>query len=155
MQSRRNSFQLIGPFGHFSLSHNDWRPAICIAGGTGLAPILSVLDQALAAGDKRSITLLYGARTQDELYSLGRLKSWARGSFEFVPVLSHEPSDSPWEGARGLVTDALAQRLSDVFGLEAYVCGPPAMIDAAVSVLSGAGVASEDIRIDRFAQAKF
>ena len=75
------------------MSANPWRPCICVAGGTGLAPILSVLDRAFAEGDRRPITLLYGARTQEELYCLERLEDWFRSfsSFHFIPVLSHEP----------------------------------------------------------------
>src|SRR5207249_11923713 len=99
--------------------------------------ILSVLDRAFDDADKRPITLLYGARTEDELYCLERLLSWTKSihTFSFIPVLSHEPTQSAWAGRRGLVTEALEQELGDVVGLEAYVCGPPAMIDAAVTVL--------------------
>jgi NAD(P)H-flavin reductase len=48
----------------------------------------------------------------------------------------------------------LADHLNDVFGLEAYVCGPPAMIDATLQVLEQAGMPTEDIRTDRFSQVK-
>jgi NAD(P)H-flavin reductase len=52
------------------------------------------------------------------------------------------------------VTDLLAENVGDAFGLEAYVCGPPAMIDAAVDVLKSFGALDQDIRTDRFVQAK-
>jgi NAD(P)H-flavin reductase/ferredoxin len=154
--SAGHAFQMIGPFGHFGLSTNPWRPCVCVAGGTGLAPILSALDRAFAENDRRKITLIYGARTQQELYCLEKIQDWlnAFSAFTFIPVLSHEPADSAWTGKRGLVTEALAEHLGDVFGLEAYVCGPPPMIDATVQVLEGAGVPSEDIRTDRFVQVK-
>lgn len=154
--SAGHALQLTGPFGHFGLSPNHWRPALCIAGGTGLAPILSALDAAFAAGDARPIRLLYGARAQDELYCQDVIRGWSRAhpTFTFTPVLSDEPAGSGWAGRRGLVTRALAEDLGDVFGLEAYVCGPPAMIDAAVDVLEGAGMPREDIRADRFVQAR-
>ena len=148
--------QLIGPFGHFRFSANNWRPALCVAGGTGLAPLMSVLDQAVASKDKRPIRLFYGARSQDELYCLSQIQEWATllPNFEFTPVLSDEPAGSGWQGARGLVTDLLADNVGDAFGLEAYVCGPPAMIDAAVDILTSVGTLEEDIRTDRFVQAK-
>ena len=151
-----DTLQMRGPFGHFGLSAHSWRPCVCVAGGTGLAPILSALDQAFADGDRRPVTLIYGARSADELYHLDRIQAWSAQfeHFRFIPILSHEPAGSGWSGRRGLVTEALAEHLGDVFGLEAYVCGPPAMIDAAVGVLQSAGVPSEDIRTDRFAQAK-
>jgi NAD(P)H-flavin reductase/ferredoxin len=148
--------QLMGPYGHFRFSANDWRPALCVAGGTGLAPVMSVLDHAVARKDKRPIRVFYGARSQDELYCVEKLRDWARvlPDFAFTPVLSDEPAGSGWSGARGLVTDLLAENVGDAFGLEAYVCGPPAMIDAAVDVLKSFGALEQDIRTDRFAQAK-
>ncbi|MBI3436930.1 MAG: 2Fe-2S iron-sulfur cluster binding domain-containing protein [Proteobacteria bacterium] len=154
--SSGGTLQLLGPFGHFGLSSNSWRPAVCVAGGTGLAPIMSVLDKAFHVKDTRPIHLLYGARSRDELYCSRILRDWVRSvpSFTYTPVLSEEPADSGWSGRRGLVTDVMMEHLGDVFGLEAYVCGPPAMIDAAVSGLERAGVLEGDVRTDRFVQAK-
>lgn len=148
--------QLIGPYGQFRLSGNDWRPALCVAGGTGLAPVMSLLEQAAVTKDRRAIRLFYGARSQDELYDLDRIEALGAllPDFAFTPVLSDEPPDSGWSGARGLVTDVLAEDLGDAFGLEAYLCGPPLMIDAAVDVLARFGALEQDIRSDRFVQAK-
>lgn len=150
------SLELLGPFGQFGLSASDWRPTICIAGGTGLAPIHAMLDDALARGDSRPIHFFYGARCQDELYCLDTLKTWAdaHANFTFTPVLSDEPEGSGWSGARGLVTDVVAAQLQDAFGLEVYLCGPPAMIDAAVGVLEAAGFSASDIHADRFVPAR-
>jgi NAD(P)H-flavin reductase/ferredoxin len=148
--------QLIGPFGNFGFSSNQWRPTVCVAGGTGLAPLLAALDDAFAHGDSRPIRFFFGARRRNELYCLNMLETWAVdcSNFSFIPVLSEEPEDSGWNGKRGLVTDILAKELGDAFGVEAYVCGPPAMIDAAVAILENAGVPPEDVRTDRFVQAK-
>lgn len=150
------TLQVVGPFGQFGLSASDWRPTLCIAGGTGLAPIHAILDEAFARNDGRFIHFFYGARCREELYALDTLQGWAAAhpTFTFTPVLSDEPADSGWTGARGLVTDVVAQRLQDAFGLEAYVCGPSAMIDAAVAVLESAGLSSSDIHADRFVQAR-
>lgn len=148
--------QLVGPYGQFRLSDNSWRPAVCVAGGTGLAPMLSVLEQAAAMNDGRPLRLFYGARSQEELYRLDRIDELKRmlPDFEFFPVLSDEPAESGWAGARGLVTDMLAENIGDAFGLEAYLCGPPLMIDAATEVLTRFGALEQDIRSDRFVQAK-
>ncbi|MGD9920780.1 MAG: 2Fe-2S iron-sulfur cluster-binding protein [Pseudorhodoplanes sp.] len=148
--------QLMGPYGQFRLSGNDWRPALCVAGGTGLAPVMSLLEHAAATKDRRAIRLFYGARSQDELYGLDRIEALGTllPDFTFTPVLSDEPQDSGWTGARGLVTDILAEQVGDAFGLEAYLCGPPLMIDAAVDVLTRFGALEQDIRSDRFVQAK-
>ena len=88
--------QLMGPYGQFRLSGNDWRPALCIAGGTGLAPVMSVLDHAAARKDKRPIRLFYGARSQEELYGLDQRMRNGRSSCRNSsrsPLLSDEPAE--------------------------------------------------------------
>jgi NAD(P)H-flavin reductase/ferredoxin len=146
---------LRGPFGGFHLSDDDERPAILIAGGTGLAPIKAMLDDAFACGRRRKMRFFYGAREAAELYHEPTFAAWARdhADFGFVPVLSAEPPQSSWSGARGLVTDSVAAALSDAFGAEAYLCGPPPMIDAAAALLTSRGIDPADIHADRFVPA--
>jgi NAD(P)H-flavin reductase len=145
-----------GPFGNFSFSDAQWRPSICVAGGTGMAPLHAVLEEAASRHDPRPIHFFFGARTQDELYCLDTIARWKKElpSFTFIPVLSDEPTDSNWTGERGMVTDVMAHHIPDVFGLEAYLCGPPGMIDAASDYLQQAGLTTADIHADRFVQTK-
>lgn len=148
--------ELEGPYGHFGLSENDFRQAILIAGGTGMAPIRALLDDAFARGDARPMKFFYGARVQDDLYCLDDMAAWAstHAGFSFTPALSEEPADSGWDGTRGLVTDALQKEMGDAFGAEAYLCGPPPMIDAAIDILLAAGLDAHDIYYDKFTPAR-
>jgi len=148
--------EMIGPYGHFGFSDNDHRPAICIAGGTGMAPIRAALDEAFACGDRRPISYFYGARSEEDLYCLDDMADWqsAHSGFSFTPVLSHEPAGSSWRGERGLVTETLAKQIGDAFGAEAYLCGPPLMIDAAIEILSSAGLSDADIHYDKFTPSR-
>src|SRR4029453_1472660 len=97
------------------------------AGAHGLAPVLAVLQEALAAGVTRSVTLLFGARTANDLYALDEIgaiaKQWC-GNFRFVPVLSAADDDASWTGERGLVTEKISELLEP--GAHGYLCGPPA-----------------------------
>ena len=139
-----------GPLGDFYLRAGDG-PLVFVAGGSGLAPMLAMLEAALDAGETRPVTLLFGAREARDLYALDQIDALARrwrGAFRFVPVLSAADADTAWTGARGLVTDALAGL--DVRGAQAYLCGPPAMIDAAVATLARMGVSRERTYADRF-----
>jgi len=147
---------LIGPYGHFGFTDNDHRPAICVAGGTGMAPIQAALDATFAKGNKRPIHYFYGARTRADLYCMEKMATWAaaHSSFTFTPVLSEEPAGSDWTGERGLVTETLQTAMPDAFGAEAYLCGPPAMIDAALEILFAAGLAEEDAYFDKFTPTK-
>lgn len=141
-----------GPFGSAGLSADEYRPAILVAGGTGLAPIKAVLDDAFASGARRSFRFFYGTRQQGDLYHLETLSAWCRdhANFSFVPVLSDEPADSAWTGERGMVTDAVARNVFDAFGAEAFLCGPPPMIDAAIPLLRKLGIDGCDIHYDKF-----
>lgn len=145
-----------GPFGDFYLRPAEGEkpaPIVCVAGGSGMAPILSVLDQASWAGETRDVVYLFGARTQRDLYAdsdIGRIQQGWRGSLSFQQVLSEEPEHSDWTGPRGFVTDELDKLQLDWPQVQAYLCGPPAMIDAAIARFSKLGVKSENIRYDKF-----
>jgi NAD(P)H-flavin reductase/fatty-acid desaturase len=142
--------QVEGPLGEFWLRPDD-APLLFVAGGSGLAPILAILEEAAQAGVTRSVTLLFGARAQRDLYALAQIEAirqkW-RGSFRFVPVLSEAADDAAWTGERGLVTEKIAALLEP--GAHAYLCGPPPMIDAALPILEDHGVAHEHVHFDRF-----
>ena len=148
--------EIAGPYGHFGFTANDHRPAICVAGGTGLAPVKAMAADALARKTGRRIRLLYGARRQEDLYDIALLDAWAARSadFSYAVALSEEPGASGWNGPRGTVTELLADTVYDGFGAEAFLCGPPPMIDAAVPILEEIGVDPDDIYADRFSAAK-
>ena len=142
-----------GPAGDFWLRPGD-APLLFAAGGSGLAPILAMLQQAAAAGDRRPVTLLFGARTERDLYALGELRDIAarwQGPFTLLPILSEAPAESGWSGARGLLADHLPAPLPP--RTEAYLCGPPAMVDSIVRALRGVGLTADQIRFDRFTNA--
>jgi NAD(P)H-flavin reductase/ferredoxin len=144
------SVRVEGPSGDFWLRPGE-APLMLVAGGSGLAPILAILHEALAAGVSRSVTLLFGAREARDLYALDEIASIARawpGAFRFVPVLSAAGDDATWKGERGLVTEKIRSFL--VPGSHALLCGPPGMVDAAAAVLREQGVRREDIHFDRF-----
>ena len=144
------SVTLEGPLGDLYLRPAR-APLLLVAGGSGLAPILALLEEALATGGERPVTLLFGARAERDLYALEQINSLAgqwNASFNFVPVLSDAALDASWRGVRGQVTELIGQYLAG--GSHAYLCGPPGMIDSAIRVLLNAGVAREHIYFDRF-----
>lgn len=146
--------QLRGPHGDFSLRPGSGQ-IVCIAGGSGMAPIKALLEQAIA--DKqalRPVVVLFGARTPSDLYALDDIdqirRQWT-GRFEFVPILSAEPASSGWAGRRGLISEHLKElvgaRLPES---QAYLCGPPPMIDACVALLAAEGLGAARIFHDKF-----
>ena len=143
-----------GPAGNFWL-RDSRAPMICIAGGSGLAPLIALLQDAAARHVGRNCVLLFGARSAADLYALDEIAAIAaqwNGAFKFVPVLADAANDASWAGARGLVTEHIAAAAQDLIAsdTQAYLCGPPPMIDAALPVLTGLGIASEHIHFDKF-----
>lgn len=142
---------LRGPLGRFRLRRGAG-PIVCVAGGSGLAPIKSLLEQALHERCDRPVFLLYGGREQRDLYCQTEIEALGErwpSRFEYLPVLSSEAADSDWTGVRGMVAD----RMVAVPGLvqaQIYLCGPPPMVDAAEAIALSAGVSREAVFADRF-----
>lgn len=131
-----------GPGAHDRAAH-----LLLLAGGTGMAPILSVLDAALRDGhDPRSIDVYHGVRTPADLYAERDLRRRAREyGLRFVPVFAE---GGP--GRTGLLHDAVSQDFDDLGASLIHVAGPPPMVDAVRGVAQRRGATAERIRADAF-----
>jgi CDP-4-dehydro-6-deoxyglucose reductase len=144
-----------GPHGAFYLRDSD-APVLCVAGGSGMAPIKALLEDMSKKGVNRPVTYLFGARTRADLYcveEMDAIKVNAKGHFQFLPILSEEPAGTDWTGERGLVTSFIETQQLDLSKCEAYLCGPPPMIDSAIEVLIRRGVPRSRIFFDKFLDA--
>lgn len=142
-----------GPRGQFALRRGG-APIVAVAGGSGLAPILAILEQAARAGVAREVHLLFGGRRQADAYAREQIEAlrarWP-APFHYWPVLSDEPEGSDWTGRRGLVSGAIAELGAErLASAQAYLCGPPPMIDAAIAELGRHGVGLDRIYFDKF-----
>ena len=146
-----SSVRVRGPFGQFKLNEG-FAPIVMVAGGSGMAPILAMLRALAEQHSERDITFYYGARTKLDLIGDFEIAAAAANlkSFTYIPVLSEPDSDADWSGETGLVTDAIAKSSSNLRASEAYLCGPPPMIDRAVEVLKENGMFNSRIRFDKF-----
>jgi propane monooxygenase reductase subunit len=139
------------PFGTFALREKSEGDIVFVGGGSGMAPIWSILNHMAEKGIERKATYYYGARTKKDLFYLEEAKELAErlpAGFRFVPALS-EPDDD-WDGERGLITDVVMRLEDDLSGREAYLAGPPPLIDAAIPVLMRKGIDEDDIFYDKF-----
>jgi NAD(P)H-flavin reductase/ferredoxin len=138
------------PFGDFYLRESP-KPIVFVAGGTGFAPIKSVIESALDEGSTKPMTLYWGARTADLLYLKDLPAKWCAQHkfFAYVPVVS---DDANWNGRAGLVHRAVLEDLPSLEGHQAYVCGAPAMVAAARNdFVTQGGLPAEDFFCDAFA----
>lgn len=141
-----------GPYGDFYLREGD-RDMVMIGTGSGLAPLLSILYQMAEAGSERKVTLFFGVKEKKDLFYQDEIHSIAQKlpHFRYVPVLSEPVAEDQWQGATGYVTDVMAEQVQDGSNAEAYLCGNPLMIDAAVKLLQQIGVTEDRIFFDKFA----
>jgi phenol hydroxylase P5 protein len=147
---------LSGPYGQFFVRGSQAGDLIFIAGGSGLSSPQSMILDLLAQGDTRRMVLFQGARTRAELYNRELFERLAaeHENFTYVPALSQAAEDSEWNGFRGYVHDAAKQHFDGRFvGNKAYLCGPPPMIDAAITTLMQGRLFERDIFMERFLTA--
>jgi propane monooxygenase reductase subunit len=142
-----DELEVRGPYGVFTLREAD-RPLLFIGGGAGMAPILSLLRSMADRGVGRPAVYYYGARQEEDLFHLEELQGLASAlpGFRFVPALSH----AEWDGETGLITDVVDRCEVDLAEVDAYLCGPPPMVDAATELLLRRGVPEGRVHYDKF-----
>jgi propane monooxygenase reductase subunit len=140
-----------GPFGVFTLRDAPTADIVFLGGGAGMAPILALLRTMAERGIERKATFYYGARRRKDLCFEKELTALTETmpDFRYVPALS-EPDDDDWDGEVGLITDVVRRLESDMSHADAYVCGPPPMVEAALELLPALGVADKRIFYDKF-----
>ncbi len=138
------------PFGTCTLRENRTSDIIFVGGGAGMAPLLGLLRALAEKGSERRARLYYGARTKADLCFEDELQAFEGKipGFRYVPALSEEGDD--WDGATGLITEVVRQNEPSLEGMDAYVCGPPPMVDAAIALLSQRGMSTQNIFYDKF-----
>jgi len=144
-----DAVRVSGPLGAAYLRRKHTGPMLCVAGGTGLAPILSIVRGVVAAGMHNPIHLYFGVRSGRDIYGL----DWLTGLREQYPKLQVHTvvASGGAPGCRsGLVTDAIQQDWSDLTGFRAYLCGAPPMVEATSMLIRQMGVVPEQIYADAF-----
>lgn len=141
-----------GPFGSSYLREQHAGPILCVAGGSGLAPIKGIVEAAIASGMKQPIHVYFGARSVRDLYLVDHFESLAEQhpNLAFTPVLSYAPLDACAHWRTGLVTDVIAKDLQDFDGWKVYVAGPPPMVEAAMQIVTIRGLQSSNLHADVF-----
>lgn len=143
---------LDGPHGDFTLDDASREGVALLAGGIGIAPMLSLLRQLSANRDPRPVILIYGNRVREQMVDVQRLANTdALRDFTYHPVLSEPPGD--WSGLRGQLDESTIERCLPREKREAwtyYVCGPPPMIDSVERTLDAMGVPLRQIISEKF-----
>lgn len=149
----RDILRLEGPQGNFFVRNDQpERPMIMMGGGTGFAPLKSMLENLLEQGDRRPIHLYWGARTAQELYLDELPKKWAQdhAHIHYKKAISEPGSDLEAGGFAGFVHEAVIANHEDLSEFDVYMSGPPAMIEAAKREFTEHGVQEDRLFYDSF-----
>ena len=148
----RFALMLVGPKGDYQLQLQGEKPLIMLAGGTGFAPIKSMLEYGMQHGLARDVRLYWGVRTRNDLYADDLAKQWVEQHswLNYIPVLS----DESWSGRMGYVHEALLEDVPNLSGYEVYASGAPLMIKAAYEAFLEHGLDEQDFYSDILDYAK-
>jgi phenol hydroxylase P5 protein len=151
-----DTLELSGPYGQFFVRDSDPKDTIFIAGGSGLSSPESMILDMLEKGTDKKIYLFQGARNVAELYHREKFEALAaeHDNFQYIPALNEPAADEEWEGFKGFVHEAAIAHFDGKFaGHKAYLCGPPLMIDAAITALMQGRLFENDIHMEKFLTA--
>ena len=149
--SEGDQVKINGPYGDFYLRGNC-DEIVMIAGGSGMAPIKSIILDVLEKGIDIKMNFFFGAVTKQDLYHLDFFRDLAaqHDNFRFIPALSRPAPEDNWDGETGLITEVVARNIGDGSKMEGYLCGSPGMIKACINVLNEKGITEDKIYYDKF-----
>jgi len=141
---------LSGPVGNAYLREKHRGPILAVAGGSGMAPIKSIVETALSDDPSRSVHCYFGVRDERDVYLEPRLSELARAHPNLsVHIVLSQPS-TPSARRTGTLAEVIARDFSQLDCFKAYVAGPPAMVETVQRELLKIGLAMRDIHADAF-----
>jgi len=144
------ALRISGPLGTAYLRQKHTGPMLCVGGGTGLAPVLSIVRGALAAGMENPIHLYFGVRSAQDVYDAERLQALAQAHPNvLVHIVVATGAAGPGQRS-GLVTDAIEADIGSLAGWRAYLCGAPAMVEALNLLVTRMGLEPSHVHADAF-----
>lgn len=148
-----DSVRIIGPMGDFQL-HEGEGEIVMVAGGSGMAPMVSLLSDMAKNKITRKATYFFGALTKKDMFCLDEMAAFEQQlpNFKFMPSLSAPDPGDDWDGLTGLITVPLEKHLQqiDTSKAQCYLCGSPGMINACTAIMKKQGITSDRIFFDPF-----
>lgn len=144
-----DTIRLSGPFGTFIGDPSVDTPVLCLAAGSGLAPILSLTEAALRRGYKQPVTLMFSARSADELYDRGLMRYWETRfpNFRYLPTTTRESAPGI---AHGRIPVLLPSHFSDLGGHSVFIAGTTGFVDDCVAAAQALGAKPTLIHTEGF-----
>ena len=143
-----NAIKLSGPYGTFIGDPSVDAPVLCIAAGSGLAPVLALADAALRRGYSQPVTLLFSARTSADLYDSGLMAWWQakHPAFRYLYTLTREAHD----GLTGRVPTILPTLFNDLSEFSIFIAGSPEFVDDCIVAVKALGAKQKMIHSEGY-----
>jgi CDP-4-dehydro-6-deoxyglucose reductase len=137
-----------GPYGTFIGDPSVEEPVLCLAAGSGLAPILALSDAALRRGFSFPVTILFSARTQAEVFAKGLMVYWEHqyANFQFIRTLTREPGPAP----TGRIPRILPELFPDLSCYSVFVAGSPSFVSDCVEVALDLGAREGHLHTEKY-----
>ena len=148
-----DSVNFTGPYGEFVLNEDPSVEIICVGGGCGMAPMKNIIYTLYDRWPDRSCWLFFGCRTTQDVFYLEQFQNLAKKhpNFHVVYALSDKLAEGEkWDGEAGFIHLAADKYLKTGIERQAFLCGPPPMIEAVTRVLEEKGLSRENIFYDEF-----
>ena len=140
-----------GPSGVFGLKADGFTPRYFVAGGTGLAPILSMVRFMHEWGEPQLCTIYFGSTLEEEMFYVDELRQLEKEMDNLTIKLCVWKATDSWDGEKGSVVDILKKDLHEVtIKPDLYLCGPPGMVDAVYKVCEDEGISNEKVYLEKF-----
>ena len=141
-----------GPLGSYFLREDSDRPIILMGGGTGFAPLKSMLEHVFHTKVSKPIHLFCGARSKRDLYMDEMVQSWLsqHKNLLYTPVLSEPEKEDNWQGETGFVHESVIKHYPGLSGHDVYLSGPPPMVKAGMDLFYESGLPESQIYSDSF-----
>lgn len=141
--------KISGPYGTFIGDPSVDSPVLCLAAGSGLAPILSLAEAALRRGYRKPVTLMFSARGKEDLYDLGLMRYWEtrHRNFTYKPTLTGETSDGVLHGR---IPALLPAQFANLAAHSVFVAGSPAFVADCVTAVKALGAREEMIHTEGY-----
>ncbi len=132
--------QFKGPAGNFYVRDDPAKDLLLVATGTGIVPLWSMLHDQLERNRNRAITLMWGLRSQKDLYYQDELAALSRKHAHLTALTTLSRPEPGWTGAAGRVTRLIEEHVRSVENLSVYVCGNSAMIADVTALINKRGL---------------
>lgn len=150
--TEKTLFRIEGPLGSYFLRDDSTRPIIMMGGGTGFAPLKSMLEHVFYTKADRQIHLFCGVRSLRDLYMDELVQSWLKHhpNLKYTAVLSEPKPEDNWQGETGYVHESVVSHYPDLSGFDVYLSGPPPMVKAGMDLFYEKGLPETQIFSDSF-----